>query len=339
MSGADTLIIYLYSYLPAIFLGGFFWWMDRFERESFFLVVFTFLWGAFGAGLLSYFWNTFFHIALDIYQKDSALANDMIVSVLVAPFVEELTKGFIILVLLRLNKVDNITDGILLGVIIGLGFAASENVHYAVKVVYPSSGELAMWHNLWFREIHTTLLHASATAVWGAMIGYSRYLNGGQKQFAWVNGFVLAMVTHGFWNFLASYVGSIQAGTNVIRMVMRLELLLIFGMLLTLFLMSVRNQSRIIINELLAEHNRGIIPKDHIGYFASLVRHPKRYKLPQSVSPKEYARLGVRLAFRKHEYKFRQTASLANEILDLRTRLKELSDYKPDSLQLSYGKN
>ena len=240
---SDMLIIYLYSYLPAIMLGAFFWWMDRFERESLFLVCFAFIWGAFGAGLLSYFWNTFFLIVLDIYQKGSYAANDMLVGVIVAPFVEEFTKGFVILILLRLNKVDNITDGILLGVIIGLGFAASENVHYAIDVVYKSSGELAMWHNLWFREIHTTLLHASATAVWGAMIGYSRYLKGYQRYFTLANGFVLAIVTHGFWNFLASYVGSIQSEINLVQMIMRFELILIFGMLLTIFVFRKKPKS------------------------------------------------------------------------------------------------
>jgi len=339
MSGLDTLIIYLYSYFPAIMLGGFFWWMDRFERESFILVLFAFLWGAFGAGMLSYFWNTFFHVALDIYQKDSYIANEMVVGVVIAPFVEELTKGIVILLLLKLNKVDNITDGILLGVIIGLGFAASENVHYARTVVFPSSGELAMWHNLWFREIHTTLLHASGTAVWGAMIGYSRYLKIPQKYFALVNGFILAIVTHGFWNFMASYVGSIQAETNIIRFAMRAELFVIFGMLLTLFLVSVMNQSKIIITELKDEYDKGIIPEEHIGFFASLVRHPKRYKLPKSISPSEYAKIGVRLAFRKDEYHYNPSKILETEIENLREKLKLMSDYKPDSLQLRYGKS
>lgn len=338
MSFSDTLIIYLYSYFPAIMLGLFFWWMDRFERVSLFIVAFAFLWGAFGAGMLSYFWNTFFDIALQIYQKDSAVANDMLVGVMVAPFVEELTKGCVILALLKLGKIDNITDGILLGVLIGLGFAAGENVHYAIAVIYPSSGELATWHNLWFREIHTTLLHASATAVWGALIGYSRNLKGVQHYFSLINGFVLAMVTHGFWNFLASYVGSVTAEHNVLRMIMRGELFVIFGMLLTLFLVSVRNQSHVIISELMEECDKGIIPLEHVGFFASLVRHPKFYKLPKETAPHDYARLGVRLAFRKNDYRYNPTKRLLLEIENLRERLKKASEYTPDSLQLRYGR-
>lgn len=338
MSGFDVLIIYLYSYLPAIMLGLFFWWMDRFEREPLPLVGFGFLWGAFGAGLLSYFWNTFFHIALDIYQKDSAVVNEMLVGVMVAPFVEELTKGFVLLMLLRLNKIDNVTDGILMGVVIGLGFAASENVHYALEVTYPSSGELAMWHNLWFREIHTTLLHASATAVWGALIGYSRFLRGLQRYFTWLNGFILAMVTHGVWNFLASYVGYVKTENNLVELFMRFELFLIFGMLLTLFLFSVKLQSRVIVRELVEEHKHGIIPLAHVGFFASLVRHPKRYDLPKNLQPTKYAMLGVRLAFRKNEYRHHPDKLLLQEIEQLRLALKAQSGYQPDSLQLNYGR-
>ncbi|MCP5463606.1 MAG: PrsW family intramembrane metalloprotease [Deltaproteobacteria bacterium] len=320
----DLLVIYFYSYVPAILLALFFWWMDRFERESFILVCAAFFWGAFGAGLLSYFWNSFFHIALDVYQKGNASTNDVIVSVIVAPFVEELTKGIVILLLLWLNKIDNVTDGILMGVVIGLGFAAAENVHYAQNVIYPNSGELAMWHNLWFREIHTTLLHASASAVWGAMIGYSRLLNYTERFFSWMIGFVLAMVTHGFWNFLASYVGRIRAPFNLVQILMRLELMLIFGSLITLYLVSLRRQSRVIIKELLEEHEAGLVPFEHIGFFASLVRHPKRYQLPAGISVTEYAHLGVRLAFRKNQDRFHSSAILRAEIERLRAQLKDV---------------
>lgn len=337
MEFSDLLIIYLYSYFPAIMLGAFFWWMDRFERESLFLVVFCFLWGAYGSGLLSYFWNTFFHLFLLKLDKESYLASDVLSTIIVAPFVEEFTKGVIILILLKLNKVDNITDGILLGIIIGLGFAASENVFYAEDRTYATRGELAMWYNLWFRELHTTLLHACATAVWGGMIGYSRHFKGIAHYFMILNGFILAMVTHGFWNTLASISSHIQSA-DIVRTFMQLELVIIFGTLLTMFLLSVRDQSKLIIKELLEESEKGVIPKEHIGFFASLVRHPDRYKLPKNTTPKEYAHLGVRLAFRKHDYEHNPSTKLLLEIENLRERLRKSSEYKPDSLQLQYGR-
>ncbi|HLD45737.1 MAG TPA: PrsW family intramembrane metalloprotease [bacterium] len=325
MSGADSIIIYLYSYFPAITLGLFFWWLDRFERESLGVVVFAFLWGAIGAGLLSFFWNTFFHVLLEVYQKNSFAANEVIIGVVVAPFVEELTKGFVILFLLRFKVVDNVTDGILMGILIGLGFAAAENVFYCQQVVYPNDGELAMWSNLWFRELHTTLLHASATAVWGAVIGYSRQFRRSQKWLVVLVGFILAVVTHGCWNFFAVYVNQIQSHFNLVSILMRLELILIFGMLISLFLFSLFNESQTIVSELTEESDNHIIPWEHVGFFASLIRFPRRYRLPAAIKPSQYAKLGVRLAFRKRDLKYNPAPGILQEVIQLRVRLKELS--------------
>lgn len=336
MAFADQLIIYLYCYLPAILLALFFWWMDRFERESLLLIVAAFLWGAFGAGLLSEFWNTFFHFALDYIEKSRA--NNQLSAVVIAPFVEEFTKGCFILVVLRLRHIDNMTDGILIGIAVGLGFAAAENVFYALEVILPSSGELAMWNNLWFREIHTTLLHASATAVWGLFIGYSRFLKGAQKLFAFVNGLILAMVTHSFWNFMAGNATFAYGHFSVVDVLMQAELLIIFGLLLALFLYSVFKESRLIIQELLEESLNGIIPVEHIGFFASMVRHPSKYTLPKKTPPQVYAKLGVKLAFRKGEYRMNPTKTLLSEIQLLRSKLKEASEYQAETLNLRYGK-
>lgn len=336
LSFEDQLIIYLYSYIPAFLLALFFWWMDRFEREPILLVVAAFLWGSFGAGLLSYFWNSFIHFGLQYLEQSQG--NEMISAVVVAPFVEELTKGLFVLAVFKLGQVDNMTDGILLGIAVGLGFAAGENAYYALKMTYPLNGELAMWENLWFREIHTTLLHASATAVWGALIGYSRLVKSGAKIFTILNGFVLAMVTHGFWNFMATAAGYYSSRDNVVHLLMRAELFIIFGLLLSLFLYSVFTESRLIIQELLEESLNGIIPEEHVGFFASMVRHPAKYKLPRKTRPETYAKLGVALAFRKHEYRTNPTKTLLSEIQLLRSKLQIASEYQAETLNLHYGK-
>lgn len=335
MPFSDHLIIYLYSYVPAIVFGLLFWWLDRFEREPLLLVLAAFLWGAFGAGMISAFGNTFFSIALEVYQHGAA-ANEPITAVVVAPVIEEFTKGIFIVAVLLAGRVDNVTDGILLGIAVGLGFAASENVFYAEEV-YAASGELAMWNNLWFREIHTTLLHASATAVWGMVLGYTRFLRGFPKKFAYANGYVLAIVTHGFWNFMAGYVGGFGSGVTVVDVIMKLELAAIFGTLFALFLASVLRESRLIVAELSEESANGIIPPDHVGFFASVVRRPKHHVLPRKIAPGRYADIGVRLAFRKGEYRVNPDPKLLTEIQKLRNELKAASEYAPESLSLRYG--
>ena len=107
---------------------------------------------------------------------------------------------------------------------------------------------------------------------------------------------------------------------------------------MALFFGSVISQSRTIIKELLEEHHRGIIPKEHIGFFASLVRFSNRYKLPKKLTPKAYAKLGVHLAFKKYDYHVNPTPVLLQEINLLREQLKEASEYTPDSLNLRYGR-
>lgn len=337
MDQYSEIIIYLYSYLPAILLGAFFWWLDRFEREPLFVVILAFFWGAFGAGILSFFWNTFIHVAIE-FAEVGHVSNSNVTTIVVAPFVEELTKGIFIFLLLKLNQVDNISDGILLGICVGLGFAAAENVFYAKKV-FRMGGELAMWDNLWFREIHTTLLHASATAVWGGMLGYSRYFKKFAHYFTIINGFILAMVTHGFWNMMATFAGGLGNENAVVKTLMKFELFLIFGMLLTLFLVTIRKQSDLIIRELLEESENGVIPVEHVGFFASMVRKAKGLKISNMITPEEYAQLGVKLAFRKFEYRVNPSRRLLNEIKSLRKKLKRAAGYDPESLKLSYGKD
>lgn len=338
MSTLNVIIVVLYSYVPALLLGLFFWWLDRFERESLILCLVVFFWGAYVAGYLSFFWNTFISVYLDLYANNDRAANSTITAVMVAPLVEEFSKGSVILILLAVRKVDNITDGILFGILSGLGFAAGENVFYAIDMVYKNSGEMAMWENLWMRELRTTFLHASATAVWGAMISYARYYRGFRFYFTLFNGFILAMVTHGLWNFIASMTQSLTDDQNMLEDVAHFELFFIGGFLVLLFLSSLRNESRIIVRELSEESENGIMPPDHIGYFASLVRHPKQFNLPKSIAPHHYARLGVKLAFRKDEYRNNPSNRLNQQIRHLRQMLKQSAEYAPESLSLHYGK-
>lgn len=320
MSFLDFSILVLYSYVPALVLAAFFWWMDRFTREPWWLVSLAFLWGSVGAIVMSLVWNMRFD-ALLMGMEGAQSTGDVLGTVLTAPLVEELNKGIFVLVLFYLRRIDSIADGLLLGVIIGLGFAASENVLYAFEI-HGASGQLAMWYNLWFREIHTTLLHASATAVWGAMIGYALKFGGFERIFMVINGFVLAVVTHAFWNLMATFISDYGASQRFIENLMRLELVLIFGFLLTLFFVLLKKQSRVIVDELLEESVQGALPLEHVGFFASLVRFPGRHDLPRHLNPRDYARLGVKLAFRKHDYRFRPDPDLMAEIRHLRAELK-----------------
>lgn len=324
LSLSDMSILILYSYVPALVLAVFFWWMDRFSREPWWLVSTAFLWGSVGALGLSFFWNTHFDVML-LNLEGGESYHDVFTSVLTAPFVEEINKGIFLLLLLATRRIGSITDGLLMGIIVGLGFAASENVLYALEI-RASSGDLAMWYNLWFRELHTTLLHASASAVWGGMIGYGLSFKGFERGFIISIGFVLSVVSHGFWNLLATLISDYNTSPALIETLMRLELAGIFGFLLALFFTLLFHQSRVICRELVEEASEGILPAEHIGYFASLIRWPSLYNLPAGIKPADYVGLAVQLAFSKHAASQCRSPELLAEVRELRSRLKSLTE-------------
>lgn len=240
MSESYQLIIFFYAYLPAVLIGLCFWGLCHFERRLTLWVFLAFFWGAFGAGIMSEFWNSFFHVTLPLYERGNS-AHEALNGIVIAPFVEELTKGFVLILVLIWGRLRQVSDGILLGLLIGLGFAASENVFYANEV-FAHSGELAMWNNLWFRVLHTTFLHASATAVWGLWLGRAFSSRGVKRFFVVMNGFILAVVMHGFWNFLADYASYFSDNIQWIATIMRFEIIAAFGVILILFMSTVAQE-------------------------------------------------------------------------------------------------
>lgn len=112
------------------------WWfrhIDRYERQPVALVVTAFVWGATAAT---------FAIAVQGNDALGSLYTKLFGQVwsqdwhagLSAPFVEETAKGIGIVVLIALapRLVRTVTDGLLLGAFIGLGFQTSEDFLYAV---------------------------------------------------------------------------------------------------------------------------------------------------------------------------------------------------------------
>src|SRR5207302_10795658 len=119
--------------VPAICINLLVNFIDRFEREPWFLRLAAFLWGAIIA----------IPFALLIEQKvDTALqisfgpnSSDVLRSAfrgLNAGVTEETIKGLglLLLFLILRDEFDNVTDGIVYGALIGAGFAMVENFRY-----------------------------------------------------------------------------------------------------------------------------------------------------------------------------------------------------------------
>ena len=69
------------------------WKFDQYDREPFKLVLINYLWGALGAIVLALLGSLFFTTIASVFIKDS-LQLSRFGAIVVAPIVEEITKGF-----------------------------------------------------------------------------------------------------------------------------------------------------------------------------------------------------------------------------------------------------
>ena len=107
------------------------WKFDRYDREPFKLVFTNYLWGALGAIVLAILGSFLLTSIASIFIKED-LQLSRFGAIVVAPVVEEITKGMFLLITIANRKFDNITDGIVYGGAIGLGFGMTENFLYFI---------------------------------------------------------------------------------------------------------------------------------------------------------------------------------------------------------------
>ena len=117
--------------------------------------------------------------------------NITIVTTLTAPITEEFFKlaGLYLLMLLLPKETDSVIDVIIYGVLIGMGFALTENIFYYVK-------DSSMWSIFLSRGVLTGFAHPLFTGVMGAGVG--AYMINHNKWFlALIPG---GVILHILWN-------------------------------------------------------------------------------------------------------------------------------------------
>ena len=112
----------------------------------------------------------------------------------ISPFIEEILKAFVILVLIRLNRVGFLVDAAIFGFAVGAGFAMIENIYFLQFLPEANAG-------LWIvRGFGTAIMHGGATAIF-AVAG--RALMSQKKKLgiiAFFPGLLIASVTHSIFN-------------------------------------------------------------------------------------------------------------------------------------------
>lgn len=278
------------------------WWLDRYDREPVWLLGVTFLWGAIGAVSISVIITLLLRgaypallLAAGLPELDPTLAQAA-EPVVLAPFVEEPAKALILLFVMWNRHFDNMTDGFVYGAAAGLGFGMTENLLYFVTV----SGDAAVWGStVLVRTFYSAVMHATASAIVGAALGFARFRGLGSMMGWGLTGLALAMAIHAIWNGLITMSG-LTGGEGFFTadlILLPIEVLAVFAV----FQICLFEESAIIRRELSEEAAAGHLPAEHPRILASWLRRLSRQWVPPGVNRDRYVQIATSLAMRKKQ--------------------------------------
>ncbi len=291
--------------IPMSFYLILLWRFDRFDREPVASLLRNFSWGALGAVFLT----------VSLFSTVKRLVpNPLVQDVLFAPIVEEFMKGIFLLWTVSNREFDNVTDGLVYGGAIGLGFGMTENFYY-----YLSTGEDVHFlvQLIAIRTLSPGLLHCITTGFFGAVLGYAKFRSKRVKHLALPAGYILAVFIHMGWNYFVVAVNSISTAVFFITIWIILFILT--------FRFSIKRESKMICDELLEEASEGILPVEHIKTLKSPDRELKGW-IDEKIR-KDYVQAATTLAFRKMQLKNSTGVNREyydREVLIYRTRVLKL---------------
>jgi RsiW-degrading membrane proteinase PrsW (M82 family) len=282
-TSALAAIVPMASYLVFI------WWFDRYDREPFKLVLQNYLWGAIGAIIFAVLGSIIFSTILSEFVSNKDELN-YLGTIAIAPVVEEITKGIFLLITVTNKKFDNITDGIVYGGAIGLGFGMTENFLYFISYGTTISDWIAI---VIIRTLFSAVMHCVSTATFGAFLGLAKFKGTAYKIFLPVTGLIIAILIHFSWNFTVSY-----QSTAILGFLFLGVTIIIF---IAIFSAAVMNDKKIIMDELIPEAALGVLPTEHLVILCSTNRN-RRGWVDENIR-KSYIKAATNLAFRKKQLK------------------------------------
>ena len=161
---------------------------EKYNKESWTPLVIAFFWGAVIATILS--------LVIERFVSDY-ITSFFLLSVVCAPFIEELLKFFGLWVVHK--DIDEVEDGFIFGIVTGLGFAATENFIYGVT--FWDEGILVLISLFYIRTVASSLLHASATSLTG--YGFAVQRVGKKPILLFLPYLLLAVGIHALFNLFA----------------------------------------------------------------------------------------------------------------------------------------
>lgn len=289
--------------IPMFTFLGLVWWLDRYDREPIWMVALTFLWGAFGGAGLSLLGNTSLHLL--IAGLLGAEHADWMGPVLIAPLIEEPTKAAVLLLVVLSRHFDNTTDGFVYGAAAGLGFGMTENMLYFYQVSQvagfdPWQGIASWLGTVTIRTFYSAVMHATASSLIGAAIGWSRFRSRPIQLVTVPLGLLAAMGMHALWNGLLTVGGMLGNEDSMLiinLVILPLEVLMVFF----IFQLSLAAERRTLIRELTEEAERGLLPAAHVGPLCSYFGRNSTRFLAKGGPEDAYIKTATTLAMRKHQ--------------------------------------
>ena len=178
-------------------------WLDRHEPEPRALLVRSFLWGMLVASLFSIVMNAAAVAYVQLTLGLSAIVGQRVGLLLASPIFEELSKGVALFLLFRRQRdeFDNVIDGAVYAAMVGLGFAATENILYYGNAAL--NDRLAIVFAT--RGVVSPFAHPLFTAMTGIGLGLAR--DTGNRRAAVLRvlaGLGAAITLHFLWNAAAA---------------------------------------------------------------------------------------------------------------------------------------
>jgi RsiW-degrading membrane proteinase PrsW (M82 family) len=192
--------------IPALVISMLVSFIDRYEREPWFLRLAAFLWGAIIAIPPALFIEKG---VVDLVQPIWG-QNDLLFSIfkgLNAGVTEESVKGLglLLLFIVLRDEFDNVTDGIVYGALIGAGFAMVENFVYFALYSREFLAFLIVG-----RVVLGWLSHSTFTICFGAALGYMRHTHVRWRQILIpLLGYLLAVGLHSVFDFVDFFANAI----------------------------------------------------------------------------------------------------------------------------------
>lgn len=259
--------------------------------------------------ILSLF-NSFF-----IYDRFINQTNEFL---FISPIIEEFIKGIFLLYFLQEKYFYRLSNGLIYGCGIGLGFGIIENILYLISFNETLSQLISL---IILRTFSTTIMHSISTAILGAFLSLAKFYKLNKKIIYFFSGFFLAVLIHFLWNLSVIYIES-----ALFKFLFLILLMLIF---IVTFWIFIRIENKIIFNELLEEANNGFLPFEYIPILSSYRKNKKGW-IEEKIR-RQYINTAINLSFKKMISKKEEINS--NKMNNTLIKYKEEINYYRNYLQ------